>query len=36
MTATDSVGATVPHKTAYHAQGSNDKPLPVRTQLPAG
>ncbi|ELH4835474.1 VCBS domain-containing protein, partial [Vibrio harveyi] len=37
ITATDSAGATVPHKIVIDVQGSNDKPI-VRawTQLPAG
>ncbi|CAH7309364.1 conserved hypothetical protein [Vibrio chagasii] len=37
ITATDSVGATVPHKIVIDVQGSNDKPIASAwTQLPAG
>ncbi|MGR5168368.1 VCBS domain-containing protein, partial [Vibrio astriarenae] len=37
ITATDSVGATVPHKIVIDVQGSNDKPIVgAWTQLPAG
>ncbi|GAL11176.1 probable RTX [Vibrio astriarenae] len=37
ITATDSAGATVPHKIVIDVQGSNDKPIvSAWTQLPAG
>ncbi|WP_017081492.1 VCBS domain-containing protein, partial [Vibrio splendidus] len=37
ITATDSTGATVPHKVVIDVQGSNDKPIvSAWTQLPAG
>ncbi|MCG9751987.1 VCBS domain-containing protein [Vibrio brasiliensis] len=37
ITATDSAGATVPHKVVIDVQGSNDKPIVSSwTQLPAG
>ncbi|MFM2627254.1 VCBS domain-containing protein [Vibrio chagasii] len=37
ITATDSTGATVPHKIVIDVQGSNDKPIvSAWTQLPAG
>ncbi|KLN65334.1 VCBS domain-containing protein [Vibrio sp. VPAP30] len=37
ITATDSAGATVPHKVVIDVQGSNDKPIvSAWTQLPAG
>lgn len=37
ITATDSAGATVPHKIVINVQGSNDKPIvSAWTQLPAG
>nr|WP_277869551.1 VCBS domain-containing protein [Vibrio splendidus] len=37
ITATDSAGATVPHKIVIDVQGSNDKPVvSAWTQLPAG
>ncbi len=37
ITATDSAGATVPHKIIIDVQGSNDKPIvSAWTQLPAG
>ncbi|MDC5852452.1 VCBS domain-containing protein [Vibrio europaeus] len=37
ITATDSTGATVPHKIVIDIQGSNDKPIvSAWTQLPAG
>ncbi|KDN28788.1 hypothetical protein VFDL14_21935, partial [Vibrio fortis] len=37
ITATDSAGATVPHKIVIDVQGSNDKPIvSTWTQLPAG
>ncbi|HHP0481778.1 TPA: VCBS domain-containing protein, partial [Vibrio campbellii] len=37
ITATDSAGATVPHKIVIDVQGSNDKPIvSASTQLPAG
>ncbi|HFQ5220678.1 TPA: VCBS domain-containing protein, partial [Vibrio vulnificus] len=37
ITATDSAGATIPHKIVIDVQGSNDKPIvSAWTQLPAG
>ncbi|HAS6410510.1 TPA: tandem-95 repeat protein, partial [Vibrio vulnificus] len=37
LTATDSAGATIPHKIVIDVQGSNDKPIvSTWTQLPAG